>query len=83
MRLQRMRLPDPMHCAVRHARGAGQIRVVQWVIPALGGFRVRATIWARLRALTVGGRPDLGRARKLATPPSAKRRRIRLTWTTV
>ena len=54
-------------------------RVVQCVIPGLGGYSVRATICARLRAVIIGGRPDFGRSRKWATPPSAKRLRIRLT----
>src|SRR6266481_6622839 len=46
-------------------------RVVQCVTPRPGGRSVRATICARWRALTVGGRPDFGRSCNPATPSSA------------
>jgi integrase-like protein len=58
-------------------------RVVQCVRPIPGGLRVKAMIWARFRALTVGGRPERGRSARPATPDSATRRRSRLTCTTV
>lgn len=83
MRLQRVPLPDPMHRGVRqpgltrHVAGR-PVCETRW-----GGFSVNATTRARFRAVTVGGRPDLGRSGNPATPPWAKRRRMRLTCTTV
>ena len=80
---ERVRLPDPMHGCVGHPRPAGHSRVVQWVTPGAGARSVRATTCARCRAVSVGGRPARGRSCRPATPPSANRRRRRLTWTTL
>ena len=71
-----------MSAAVAAVLLASQSRV-EAAKPGPGGFNVKATICARLRALTVGGRPAIGRSRKPATPSSANRLRIRLTCTTV
>ena len=78
-------LPDPVDRAVapRPQRPVCGNSTASGQQPRPGGFEVLATTWARVRAVTAGGRPDRGLSRRPASPSSEKRRRRRLTWTTV